>query len=337
MYDLKELLGALCALEGISGDESRVYQQVAGLLEPLGTVKASPLGSVLCDLGGSGPVVMLTAHIDRIGMIVTRVTDEGFVKMAGVGGVDRRSLAGARVKIQTAQGEVTGVIGSTPPHLKGDDQKQPKVEDLYIDVGMSAAAAKGRIKPGDPIVMCGKLRELLGGQISAPGLDNRAGCAAVIQAAALLKEASPCHIVVALTSMEETGGAGAVTAAFDIKPEFAFVVDVSMGLTPDGKAEKCGVMGKGPMIGLSPILNRKLSKGLIAYCEQHQLPYQAEVMSSATGTDADGIAVTAGGVKTALLSIPLLFMHSPVEVIKLEDVEAVAKLMADFIKEGLIA
>lgn len=337
MQDTKELLKTLCSLDGTSGDESSIYHEVAELLAHLGSVKISPLGSVVCDLGGTGPVIMLTAHIDRIGMIVTRITDEGFVKMASVGGVDRRSVAAARVKIQTAQGEITGVIGSTPPHLKGDDDKQPKIEDLYIDLGMEASAVKEQVKLGDRIVMAGKLRELLNGYISAPALDNRAGCAAVIQAATLLRDTTSYHIVLALTSMEETGGAGAVTSAFDIKPEIAFVVDVSMGLTPDDKAEKCGVMGKGPMIGISPILSRTLSKQLITYCEQHQLPYQLEIMPGATGTDADGIAVTAGGVKTALLSIPLLFMHSPVEVVKLEDVEAVAKLIAGFVKEGLVS
>ncbi len=336
MYDTKALLQTLCSLDGISGDEEYIYDEVAKILTPLGSVSRSPLGSVVCDLGGSGPVIMLTAHLDRIGMIVTRVTEEGFVKMAGVGGVDRRSLAAARVKILTAQGEVAGVVGSIPPHLKGSDDKQPKVEDLFIDTGLSAESAKEQIKPGDRIVMTGKFRELLNGHVSSPAMDDRAGCASVIQAAAMLKDVTPYRIVVALTSMEETGGAGAVTSAFDIKPDVAFVVDVSMGLTPDGKAEKCGNMGKGPMIGVSPILNRKLSKQLIAYSEKNSLPYQLEVMAGSTGTDADGIAVTAGGVRTALLSIPLLFMHTPVEVVKLEDVEAVAKLMAGIVKEGQI-
>lgn len=333
---MKELLRALCAPAGVSGDESAAAQAAAERLRPLGEVSFTPLGGVVCSTCGgkaNAPLILLTAHLDEIGLMVTRVTKEGFVKTAACGGADRRSLAGARVTVHTDSGPIPGVVGSVPPHLADETNKgYPKAEDLWIDLGLSGEEAARLVRPGDRISFGGAFRELLGDRVSSKALDNRAGCAAVIRAAELLNSFAGARLAAALVTQEETGSAGAAAEAFSLSPTRAYVVDVSMGETPGDKPEVCGKMGGGPMIGISPFLSRALSRSLAETAAQESIPWQTEVMTGRTGTDADHIAPAAGGIPTALLSIPLRYMHTPVEVVSLSDVENTARLIAAHVR-----
>ncbi len=330
--DTKQLLKTLCLMDGIAGDEETIVEELRPILSELGEVTTSPVSSVICDMGGEGPLVMLTAHLDKIGMVVTRVEENGFLKVGGVGGIDSRCLASMRVVVQAEGGEYLGVIGSVPPHLKSLGDKPLTVNTAYVDVGMSGEEAKAKIKLGDRVIMQNTYRELLNDQISASGMDDRAGCAAVIKAGELLKDYKKAHVVLVLSAMEEVGGVGAMTSTFSLKPDYAVAVDVTFGLTPDARPDKCVAMGKGPAVGFAPRLNRGMSKKMVDLAKEKEIPHQVEVMGGRTGTDADGIAVTAGGVKTALLSVPSLFMHSPIEVVEVCDVDNTAKLMAEFVK-----
>ncbi|MFV0496849.1 MAG: M20/M25/M40 family metallo-hydrolase [Candidatus Fimivivens sp.] len=327
-----DLLKTLCPATGVSGDESDAAKVAELLLSPLGRVAHTPLGSVLCYMPSTKPGlprVMLAAHLDQVGLIVTRITDKGFLKVAACGGPDRRTLAGARVTVHAASCKLPGVVVATPPHLSDGKTKTAKAEDLAVDVGLSAATAREKVALGDRIVLDGCLEPLFADRVCAAALDDRAGCAAIIRAAQLLKKTQKAEVIVALVSQEEVGSSGAATAAFAVAPDFAFVVDVSMGLTPDEKAESCGEMGKGPMIGVAPILDRRLSRQLTETAKRANIPWQIEVMRGRTGTDADAIAVSGRGVRTALVSIPLRFMHTPSEVVALSDVENTARLIAE--------
>ncbi len=333
-----DLLKTLCPATGVSGDEGDAAKTAEQLLSPLGRVVHTPLGSVLCHVPPARaglPRVMLAAHLDQVGLIVTRITDKGFLKVAACGGPDRRTLAGARVTVHTASCKLPGVVAAMPPHLSDGKTKTAKPEELAVDIGLSAGAAREKVALGDRITLDGALEPLFADRICSAALDDRAGCAAVIRAAELLKKNEKAEIIVALVSQEEVGSSGAATSAFAVAPDFAVVVDVSMGLTPDEKAEACGEMGKGPMIGVAPFLDRRLSRLLTDTAKRANIPWQLEVMSSRTGTDADAIAVSGRGVRTALVSIPLRFMHTPGEVVALCDVENTARLIAETVGGGL--
>ncbi len=335
---MQEMLKALCLAAGVSGDEGEALDVAEKLLAPLGEIERTVMHSIICRMPTVDeklPNVMLTAHIDQIGLMVTSITDKGFLKTAPCGGPDRRCASGARVTVHTGSGKYKGVVIATPPHLSDGKSVPPKTDEMTVDVGFCAEKAKELIALGDRITFDGEFTPLLGDRVCAPALDDRSGCAAVIRAAELLRDCKKANISVALVSQEETGSAGASTAAFILQPDYAFAVDVSMALTPDDSAEKCGEMGKGPMIGISPILDRELSKTMIDVAKKRNIPWQTEIMAGRTGTDADYIAVSGKGVKTACISIPLRFMHTAGEVVSLEDIENTARLIAETVGGGL--
>ena len=328
------LAGAL----GVSGGEDGAVEAAQQMLAPLGACERAPLGSLLCRIKpvpASGEHVMLTAHIDSVGMIVTYIDDGGFLRVSNVGGIDRALLLAAQVVVHTAKGELPGVVCTVPPHLNSDDTHLPKIEDISIDVGLSAEEARERIAPGDRVTFCCEARELMNGRISTRAADDRAGCAAVILAAEKLagRELS-CGLSVALTTLEEVGGQGAATAANILSPTHAVAVDVSFGHTPDCPRAKCGEMGGGPMVGVAPVIDNGMSSRLREVAVRENIPFQVEVMGGRTGTDVDGIAVSGAGVRCALVSIPQRYMHTPVEVVHVSDVEAAAELIAAYVADA---
>ena len=259
------------------------------------------------------------------------VEEGGFVRIAPVGGVDRRALAAARVTIHTAEGPLPGVVTSVPPHLQTGEPTPPKVEDLFVDTGLPAEQARKRVRPGDRMTFDGPPLRLGGDRVTGAALDDRCGCAAVILAAReLLSRRPELSLCVLLASQEETGSAGAKTGAFETAPDLALAVDVSFGSTPGETGAASGRLGGGPMIGLAPILKKEVSQGLIETAKREGIPYQLEVMGGRTGTDADLIATAGGGVPAGLVSIPLRYMHTPGELVSLEDVLSTARLLAAY-------
>jgi endoglucanase len=333
-----DLLRQLCALPCVSGDEFSGKQDLLALLEPLGKTEILPNGTVLCYLPTARedlPVVMLAAHLDRIGLMVTRISDRGFVHAAAVGGVDRRSLAGARVTIHTKDGPKSGVVCSVPPHLADGSGKLQSSGDVAIDMGLTAARARELVGYGDRVTFDGAFTPLLGDRICAPALDDRAGCAAILRAGELLQGCETAAVVLAFTAQEEVGSSGASTAAAAVRPDFCFAVDVTFGSTPDSDPNETLQMGGGPAIGFSPILDRRLCELLRRTAERCRIRWQAEVMAGRTGTDADHIAIAGRGVRTALVSIPERYMHTAGEVVSLADVGQTALLLAKTIGGGL--
>lgn len=333
--DSRKLLETLCAAHGVSGCEADAVAAARGVLEPLGACTVTPLGSLLCTIREpqpGKPHIMLDAHIDQIGMVVTGILEDGFVKVASCGGVDRRLLPASTVTIHGRQ-PVKGIVCSIPPHLQDSDSKKvDKIEGFSIDIGMSRQEAARQIRPGDRVTFDAPLRALLGGRVSCKSLDNRAGCAAVIRAGELLADSgTPCGVTVALTTMEEVGAQGAATAAYTVAPTHAVVVDVSFGHCPGVPKYRTAELGSGAMIGFAPILNSEMSEGLAQCAESYKIPYTREVMGGGTGTNADNIAVSRGGVRTALLSVPQRNMHTPVEIVSVSDIESVAQLIAAYI------
>jgi len=337
MMDTARLLLEFSALTGVSGAENEAAEYAAGLLKQYGPVTVTPLGSVLCAARPARegrPHLLLDAHIDEIGMIVTYIEDTGFLRVAPCGGIDRRLLLASRVTVHTDSGAIAGIICSTPPHLSGEeDKKNKKVEEIYIDIGYDGEAAREKVHPGDRVTINAHSRQLLGGLVSGKAIDDRAGCVALLLALGELGDTElDCGLTVQFSTMEEVGGAGAKTAAYLIKPTHAIAVDVGFGMTPDSPKEKCGELKKGPMIGFAPILSREMSAELAELCRMEEIPWQPDVMGRSTSTNADSIAVVGGGVVTGLLSIPQKYMHTPIETVAVEDVENTGKLLAAYAK-----
>lgn len=324
-----ETLKRLCEADGVSGDERGVIEEIVKILD-VNEYTVSKTGSLIVPyIKGDGRRIVLTAHIDEIGFTVTKIDDEGFIRVAAVGGVDTRLAASSRVTV-IGKERIGGVIASIPPHLMGDDdgKKAKKADELVIDVGMERARVNELVSVGDTVVIKGNLVSLSGGNVSAKAVDNRAGCLAVIMAAKKLKEKkTDADITLMFTSQEEVGLRGSASAVNMTQPDVAIAVDVTFGDCPNTPSDKCGRLGGGVMIGVSPVLDRSLSRLLRETAEEKGIPFELEVMGETTGTDADRISCAQTGIPTALISIPERYMHSQVGTVNLGDVEHAAELI----------
>lgn len=338
--ELQEIIAMtkrLCEAPGTSGREDGAAEVAEELLAPLGPVTRNPLGSVLCTVnqGEPGaPHLMLEAHLDQIGMVVTRLEKGGFLRVANVGGLDCRLLPASPVTVHAKGGRYSGVISSTPPHLCDGKEKPPKMEDILIDTGLSDELAQETFSPGDPITLDGAFALMANDRMLSPCQDDRVGCVAVIAAAKMLKESgTKCKVTVCLSAQEETSGYGAGTAAFALAPDLALLVDVSFGDGFGVKDHECGKMDGGTEIDLAPAVNRGIFDRLRELAKEKDIPWQTHIMGGRTGTDTDIVASSGRGVKCGLLSIPLRSMHTAVETVSARDVLSTARLMAEFAKE----
>lgn len=333
--ELKELLIKLADADGVSGLDGAL-DVAEKELSPLGKVSRDNMGGIAAEIKGKKDyTILLDAHIDEIGMMVTAI-DDGFIHVAKCGGVDVRTLISQEVVIHGKE-NVFAVFCSIPPHLKKDSNEIPDIDEMAIDTGLSMDEAEKIISIGDRISFRQKAVSLIDDRVTGKSLDNRAGCAAVIEAAKLLcaDGEAPCNIIVSLSAQEELGLRGARTATYNYFPDQAIVVDVSFGAFQGIPSQKTGKLTKGPMICISPITDRFMTNSLIDICEEENMPYQREVCGSSTGTNADVISVTKSGVRTALISIPLLNMHTAAETISMSDVENTAKLIADYVRKAV--
>ena len=309
------LLQELTAVTGTPFSDEEVLNLLAAKLASFGDVQVDAMHNISCTFG-SGYHVVLEAHWDEICFVVTGVSDDG-----------------ARVVVHGKR-DLPGVISTLPPHLqKGEDGKKvAPIDELSIDLGLTAQAAKDLVAAGDCVTFAKHFTPLDGSRVSSNCLDDRSGVAAVLLAAEQLKDV-PCRVTLLFTAQEEVGTRGAKTALFDRGVDASVSVDVSFAYTPGCKARDCGVMGKGPMIGISPILDRQFSKELLDLAKENQIPYQTEVMAGRTGTNADAISICGSGVRCALVSIPEKYMHTPAEVVDTADVEQTAALLATFVRK----
>lgn len=336
--ELKEKLKRLCESYGVSGEERETAQIAAEMLrEYTNDVVIDDCHNVIAnvyDAGEKAPRVMLDAHLDEIGMIVTYITDGGFLKVAPCGGLDKRLLLAQEVVIHGKE-KIAGIIGTKPPHLTAEDERKkvPKIDDISIDTGYSKEELQKIVSLGDRVTIKGEFTELKNGRVSSKSLDDRACIASILHALELLKgQKLDCSLTAVFSSQEEVGGTGAAVATYNVNPDAAIVVDVSFAHTADADEKKCGKMGKGPMIGIAPSLNRAMADEMIALSKEKEYPYQIEVIQGrTTGTNADEVTITRGGVRTCVVSVPLRYMHTPVEVVEMADVEAVGRLIADYL------
>jgi putative aminopeptidase FrvX len=296
-------------------------------------------GAASTGAQGEGSVrrLVVMGHIDEIGLIVTHIDDEGYLWFREVGGWDAQILVGQRVVLGTREGQVAGVIGKKPIHLLRDEERKKvaEIRDLHIDIGAKdAEQARELVRIGDVAVIEGDPLELPNGRIASRALDNRLGSFVALEAARLVMEAggaSDWEVVAVAAAQEETTFGGSRTSAFSLEPDAAIVVDVTHATDAPGiEIKEAGKheLGSGPVLSRGSTLNPRLSELLYDTAEREQIPFTVEAIGRNTGTDADAVHLSRGGVPTGLVSIPLRYMHSPVELVQLEDVHAAAALIA---------
>lgn len=332
MKSTLDLLKELTTPVGVSGAEENIVDYLKGVLSEYGNVTVDSMNNIYCTFG-EGYHFLLDAHLDEIGMIVTSITDDGFIKVGKCGGIDLRMLPAYEVSVWGKK-EIKGIISTLPPHLQSSDdaEKAPKIEQISIDTGYLRDELEKLVSLGDRVTFKRNFTKLLNDFVSASCLDDRSGLCAILLALDELKKL-PCKVTVMFSSQEEVGTRGAKIGPYKKNVDEAIVVDVSFGYTPNCDREDCGELSKGAMIGFSPILDKTMSRMLVDVAKRDSIPYQTEIMTGKTGTNADVISISESGVKTALISIPEKYMHQPVEVIDINDIEAVKELIVAYIKE----
>jgi putative aminopeptidase FrvX len=333
-----ELLHRLLTAPGPPGHESlpaRVWREAAE--EFADEVTTDKLGSTVARVGGRGdtPLMVVVGHIDEIGLLVSHVSDKGYLHVVQSGGWDAQILVGQRVQVFTRDGVVPGVVGRKPPHLTDAEERKKAVElkKLHVDIGAkNGDEARSMVSPGDQVLIAAEPLDLPNGRLASRALDNRLGVFVAIEVARRVKEAGGGAGPVAGVAgvQEEIGAHGARVMAYGLEPDLAVVVDVTHasdapGVDP-GELGDHG-LGSGPVITRGAVVSRAVNDLLDEVAAAEGIECSTEAAGRQTGTDADVIHFSRGGVPTAVVSIPLRYMHSPVELVDLADVEATIKLL----------
>ncbi|MBQ9914586.1 MAG: M42 family peptidase [Clostridia bacterium] len=330
---MKKKLLSLAAADGISGFEFALAEQVTELLRPYcHRVEADPMGNVVGTIFSkkeNAKSVMIEAHIDGIGLMVSDISEDGFLSFVPVGGVDSAILPGAEVWVFGKE-KLYGIIGAKPPHLQSaGDSAAAKISDMVIDIGLSGEKAKELVRVGDMVCFAETVCALSKKVLSGKSFDDRAG---LISLLICLEELSgkelpfDLHIVAAV--QEEVGLRGATMVTERLAPDCAFVVDVCHGDTPDGGSESVFKLGSGAVISFGPNIHPYLSDLAKTVAEREKIPFSCDADGGDTGTDAWAVQVAGLGVPVLLLSIPLRYMHTTVETLHYDDVKAVGELLA---------
>ena len=336
--DIRKALERLCASGGPSGFEERTAEIAAELLRPLADeVRRDRLGNVIgvkrCGKPGAKKL-LLDAHLDEVGLVVTG-HEEGFLRFRAIGGVDARMLPDLEVTILTEPPKF-GVVACLPPHVQSAEDRNAAIplEKLFIDTGLTQAEAEAQIPIGTPVVYRGGFFPLGEDQVCCKAMDDRACFVTLLRALELLQgEELDVDVYILGSVREETNGAGALTATFALDPDWCVATDVTFGFTPDCPRDKCVKMGGGPAIGVGPGMTRWMTERMIEKAKAGEIPHQLEIMEGNTGTNGWGMQTVREGIATAVVSLPEKYMHTPVEVVKLSDVEATARLLAAFAKD----
>ena len=338
MRELLENLKALCALDGVSGDEDRVRDFIRRQAEPWAeTVRTDALGNLIVHKRGRKPAgnkLLLCAHMDEVGLIVTRATEDGFLRFDFVGGVDRRVALGKPVVLGPEK--IPGVIGMKAIHMLSAEERKkvPKTEALYLDIGAAdKEEALSKVPLGTYGAFVGEPEELGDGLLKAKAIDDRVGCAILLE---LLKEDLPLDVTFAFTAQEEVGTRGAFGAAFSVTPEVALVLETTTAADLPGVegARRVCAPGRGPVISYmdgGTIYDRSLFETLRRLAEERQIPWQVKEYI-AGGNDARTIQRSKAGVRVAALSAAVRYLHAPASVGSLSDFEDMLKLTRAFLE-----
>jgi putative aminopeptidase FrvX len=335
-----DVLRRLLTAPGPSGHEqapAAVFREAAA---EFAEVTHDTVGSTVARVVGTGggPVLAIVGHVDEIGLIVHHIDDDGFLWFSSVGGWDPTILVGQRLEIATRNGPVTGVVGKKPIHLLNEEErrKAPELKHLHIDIGAKDGDdARTIVRVGDVAVIAGEPVELPNDRLISRSMDNRIGVYVAYEAARLVAEAggAPGDVCALAVTQEEITFAGARTTAFSLDPDLAIAVDVTFATdAPDTNEKEVGRhrFGTGPVLQRGATLDPRIFELLHETAEAEKMPFTVTASGRSTGTDADGLHSARGGVPSGVVSVPLRYMHSPVEMVQLDDVQNAARLIAAF-------
>ncbi len=341
MSETPKSLDALIRVPAPSGYETpaaEVWREAASF----GEVSADVLGSSTVSVGVAEdrPSVAIVGHIDEIGLFISHIDDDGFLWFGPIGGWDPQNLVGQRVNIRGRDGDVPGVIGKKPIHLlEPDDRKKPaEIKSMHIDIGATDKDdAMKLVSVGDPAVLAAEPLNLPNGRLVSRSLDNRLGAYVALEVArrSSEREGLAVGVVGAAVVQEELGCFGSITTGFSLSPDIAIAVDVTHATDAPGISKQENgdhALGSGPVVARGSTLSPKVADLLRDAAEAEGIDFTFEASGRYTGTDADSLQISKGGIATGLVSIPLRYMHSSVEMVSLADVEGAINLLVAFIR-----
>ena len=341
--EVTPFLKALSEASGVSGYEDEVREVVRETFAALSDeVRSDVMGNLIALKRGSGGAeprrrIMLAGHMDEIGLIVTTI-EKGFLRFTQVGGFDVRTLMGQQVVVHGENSllrrKLPGVIGCRPPHVLSEEERSKPVpmDELFIDVGLPYEELAQVVHVGDLVTMRRPFTELQNGLVSGKAFDDRAAVAAIAVCLDGLQALQHQWDVYAVaTVQEEVGLRGALTSTYGIAPDVGIAIDVGFARQPGVSEPHSIELDKGPALACGPNIHPAMFRELKRVAEEYEIPFQVEVAPGGTGTDANAMQITREGIPTALLSIPLRNMHTPVETLSVKDVARTGRLLAAFI------
>jgi putative aminopeptidase FrvX len=337
--DAIQFLKKLLDTPGPSGFESAPAKVWRAEAEKFAKVRADVAGNSIAEVNpGGSPTIMLAGHIDEIGVIVTYIDDEGYAYIAPIGGWDPQVLVAQRLRFMGRNGDVFGVVGKKPIHLmKTEDRdKASKITDLWVDIGAKTKVeAEERLSIGDPGVIDSRMMDFPNGLIVSRSIDDRIGAFVVLEALKRYSEKpGKAHVVAVATTQEEIGyrGGGAGVCASCVNPQMAMVVDVTFAIDhPQVEKKELGEakLGGGPVLARGSIVSPVVFNLLRKTAEANDIPFTVQAAGRDTNTDADAIHIAREGIATALVSVPNRYMHSPNEMVSLDDLDRTVNLIAE--------
>ena len=330
----EDFLRQVTAIPGVTGNEGAAAAFIAQAFRPYADeVSITPLNCVIARKKGPGPKVMICAHLDEIGMMVSKIEEDGCLRLQRVGGVDPRVLPGMRVRVYAQEGMLLGVVGATPPHLlqEADRKENYHWDNLFVDMGMSADRVRQRVRVGDTVCFEARYAELKNGRVATKTADDRACVAIMLEAIQRLQAlAHQADLYFVATCQEEIGSYGALTSGFSLDPDYGVAFDVCHADTPGAPPHSTSritslVTSRGPY--LNPFLVRKLEET----AKDNGIELQLAVDPRDTSTDADELSAVRQGVPTVLLSLPIKYMHTNVETLDFHALTEGGRLLAHYL------
>lgn len=336
--DEKQLLKNLCTAHAPSGREHWIHPLIKDAFQPHCEIKEGKLNNLYAIKKGNKnepkKSIMLMAHSDEVFLMITEVMSNGFLKFIG-NGIDPKTLVSQEVVIHGKK-QIEGIIGIKPPHLMTDEEKEKSVtiEGLLIDTGYSKEKLNEIVNIGDYVTLKRAFYELLNNNVTCKATDDRAGIVAMYTCCKELDNIShDLDVYFVASCQEEVGHRGAKIASYDLNPTLAIAIDVTFDNGPMGDEDRENKLGEGPVICIGPNIHPKFRTRLMEIADEYSIPYNVEVEPGNTGTDAWDIQVTRGGIPTLLISIPIKYMHTSVEVINMEDIKNTGRIIAKFIEK----
>ena len=335
---VKEFLKNLSESPGVAGFEHGLHSSLRAAWEPLvHEITTDVLGNFVATRRGVGegprPSVMLAAHMDEIGMMVTKLDERGYIRFTEVGGIDPRILPGLEVTVHGRR-QLTGIVGTKPPHVQsaGEENQAPKLESLFIDVGLERERLSELVEIGDLITFQRDFTELANDVVAGKSFDDRAGVAVIHSCLRWLQRLTVSADVHAVaTVQEEVGLKGATVSTYALDPDIGIAIDVCHGDGPGQPEDLVHDLGKGPVVTMGPNIAPRVYELMQEAAKDAGITVQVDVAPAQTGTDAWAMQIARNGVPTGLVSVPLRYMHTSVETLHMDDVEKAGKLLAFFI------